>query len=159
MSVYGNPLLPVASGSTGSPYTVQEKNGFSPGAVAIITQAFTLSADSKIVGGYSEEYKASPASSGGSVVIVAQQASLLGKITANGQSTDKDSSGEGGGGRISFYKVCWWDQDTNKEIEDYKFDPNVFEASAGKRPDFANEKLKESIRDYLSFIKGENGSN
>lgn len=156
MSVYGNPLMPTSSGSTGSPYTIQEKNGFSPGAIAIISDDFILSQDSKIFGGYSDEYKGTPASSGGSISIIARNATLKGKVTANGQSTDKDMSGEGGGGRISLYKVCWWNAST-PETNEYNFEASVFEAAAGRRPEISNETLRNDIKEYMTFIRAETG--
>lgn len=157
MTVYGNPLLPMSSGSTGSPYTIQEKNGFSPGAISIISDSFYLGTDSKIFGGYSEEYKGTPASSGGSVSIIAKNLTLLGRVTANGQSTDKDVSGEGGGGRISLYKVCWWNPN-NTASHSYDFKDVVFEAAAGKRPEISNETLRRNLSEYMNFIRGEKGS-
>ena len=157
MTVYGEPLLPMSSGSTGSPYTIQEKNGFSPGAISIISDVFYLSADSKIFGGYTEEYKGTPASSGGSVSIIGKNITLNGRITANGQSTDKDVSGEGGGGRISLYKVCWWNS-SNIASQQYSFSTNVFEVAAGRRPEIGNEILRNDLKEYMSFIRAESGS-
>lgn len=154
MAVYGNPLLAAASGATGSPFSIQEKNGSSPGAIAIISGELNLSKDSKIVGGYTDEYKGTPASSGGSVALIVKDAFLEGKISANGLSSDKEDSGEGGGGRISFYRVCWY----NYSIPQIStFSPSVFEANPGKRDDF-KEPLKTELKDYLSYIRAESGS-
>lgn len=154
MSVYGNPLLATASGATGSPFSIQEKNGSSPGAIAIISGWLELTKDSKIMGGYSEEYKGTPASSGGSVAMIVKDAILEGKISANGQSADKEESGEGGGGRISFYKVCWYNSSYNYTLD---FSPSVFEAFPGKRDDF-KEINKTDLKDYMAYIKAEAGS-
>lgn len=155
MAVYGNPLLAVASGATGSPFSIQEKNGSSPGAIAVIAGEFNLSKDSKILGGYTDEYKGTPASSGGSVALILRKANMEGKITANGQSSDKEESGEGGGGRISFYKVCWYNTSVDHQ---FTFGLSTFEANAGKREDF-KEPLKSELKDYLGYIKAEPGSN
>lgn len=153
MSVYGSPLSAVASGATGSPYTIQDKAGSSPGAISIIVNSFTLDKDSKVQAGYSEEYKSSPASSGGSASIIAYNLTVLGKISANGQSSDKDMAGEGGGGRISFYKVCWFENNEST----FNFTMNSFEALAGKRPDF-NSSFKSTVAPYLDYIYAQNGS-
>lgn len=155
MAVYGNPLLAAASGATGSPFSIQEKNGTSPGAIAVISGKLELSKDSKIVGGYSDEYKGTPASSGGSVALIVKEALLEGKISANGQSSDKEESGEGGGGRISFYKVCWY---STTAVQNFSFSSNVFEAFPGKREEF-KEPLKTDLKDFLGYIKAEAGSN
>lgn len=154
MGVYGNPLLAAASGATGSPFSIQEKNGTSPGAIAIISGTLQLTKDSKIIGGYSDEYKGTPASSGGSVALIVSNAVLEGKITANGQSSDKEESGEGGGGRISLYKVCWYMNSSNQK---YPFSPSVFEAYPGKREEF-KEPLKTELKDFMGYIKAEPGS-
>lgn len=153
MSVYGSPLSAVASGATGSPYTIQDKAGSSPGAISIIVNSFTLDKDSKVQAGYSEEYKSSPASSGGSAAIIAYNLTILGKISANGQSSDKEMAGEGGGGRISFYKVCWFENNPNT----FNFTMNSFEALAGKRPEF-NSSFKPVVAPYLDYIYAQNGS-
>lgn len=153
MSVYGSPLIAVASGATGSPYTIQDKAGTSPGAISIIVNSFTLDKDSKVQAGYSEEYKNSPASSGGSASIIAYNLTIQGKISANGQSSDRDLAGEGGGGRISFYKVCW--SENNQST--FNFNMNSFEASAGKRPEF-NSTFKSTMSAYLDYIYAQNGS-
>lgn len=154
MSVYGRPLFAAASGATGSPFSIQEKNGSSPGAIAIISGNFVLSNDSRILGGNSDEYKGTPASSGGSVALIVEKAQLEGKITANGQSSDKEESGEGGGGRISFYKVCWYKTASDQSLT---FNPSIFEAFPGKREEF-KEPLKTELKDFLNYIKAEPGS-
>jgi hypothetical protein len=157
MSVYGSPLLAVSTGATGSPYTIQDKAGSSPGAISIIVNTFVLDKDSKVQAGYSDEYKGSPASSGGSCSILAYNLTIQGKISANGQSSDKEMAGEGGGGRISFYKVCWFQQNRNSPSSTFNFTWNSFEALAGKRPDF-NSSFKSTIEPYLDYITAQNGS-
>ena len=84
MTVYGQPLLAASSGSTGSPFSIQDKSGSSPGAIAIIARNFSLEAFSRVQSGYTEEYKGTPASSGGSISIVALNLVIKGKISTNG---------------------------------------------------------------------------
>lgn len=156
MTVYGDPLLAVSSGSTGSPFSIQDKTGSSPGSISIIVRDFYLQKLSKVQSGYTDEYKGTPASSGGSVSIIALNMLIEGKITANGQSAEKELSGEGGGGRISFYKICWHDANITSG---YGFDGMAFEASAGKAARMSNESLEKLLRPHWSKIRAENGSN
>lgn len=86
--------------------------------------------------------------------MIVKDAILEGKISANGQSADKEESGEGGGGRISFYKVCWYNSSYNYTLD---FSPSVFEAFPGKRDDF-KEINKTDLKDYMAYIKAEAGS-
>ena len=150
MSVYGNPLMAASSGSTGSPYSILDKDGTSPGAILIVSKNLLLDKGSRIQGGYSDEYKGTPASSGGSVSIITSNISSQGKISANGQSSDKDISGEGGGGRISLYKICWFSQGNSG----YNFNNTMLEAIAGKRGDVQKDTLKQ----YGSYIYAQNGT-
>jgi hypothetical protein len=158
MSVYGEPLLATSSGSPGSPYSIQDKLTIAPGAIAIITRNLYIDKDSKIQGGYlSDNYDITPSSSGGSIAIVARSLNIKGKVMANGQSSNKETIGEGSGGRISLYKACWYVNNT--EEAEYSFSHSLFEALAGQRPFPADSSPMKPIREkYEKLIRASNGS-
>jgi hypothetical protein len=162
MSVYGEPLLATGSGSPGSPFTIQDKSGISPGAVLIISNNLTLDKDSRIQAGYlMDGYDGSPASSGGSISLVSRSINALGKISANGQSTNKDTGGEGSGGRISLYKTCWHTEKSTdgQYIDGYNFSSNIFEVNAGQRPDSPDGSPVKAVRQkYKKEINAMEGS-
>lgn len=153
MSVYGFPLLTGASGSPGSPYSVTDRPGTSPGAISIIGGIIYLDSASRIQGGYLPEYKGTPSSSGGSVSLIAPVLSISGAVTANGQSADSDTSGEGSGGRISLLNPCWANIGPNAQNFSYNFSQDVFEAKPGQR-----KPLPDSLSDLQDVILAAPGS-
>lgn len=168
MSVYGSSKLAGSSGSAGTPFTVKDKSNTSPGVLSIITGKLFLDSDSAIEGGYSEEYKeAFSSSSGGSVSLVLAQANIQGKVTANGQSSQKEIDGEGGGGRISLYMVCWRNVRSHSDIAGiYNFSSSTFSVSPGKRPPFSSPELtkistliqaEKGVIGYTPCLKGHEG--
>lgn len=156
MTVYGNPILSTSSGCTGSPFTILDKSGSSPGAVMIIATTIDITQDSQILSGYNGN-QACPTSSGGSIAIFSYNMTISGNVSANGQPSNAASCGEGGGGRISMYKICWAQQDSPDTTSSFNFNNTVFSAKKGTRPPLPSQIASQP--QYAAMIQGEDGSN
>ena len=155
MTVYGNPILATSSGCTGSPFTILDKTGSSPGAIMIIATSVSLDTESQILSGYTGN-QACPTSSGGSIALFAYDLQLSGNVTANGQPSNSADCGEGGGGRVSLYKMCWTVQPDPNAATTYNFANTLFSAKKGSRPPLPSQLASQP--QYVAMIQGEDGS-
>lgn len=161
MSEFGDPILPLFSGATGTPYsdkTTSSSDFISPGSIYILTGLLELDEKASIRSGYTFDNMRvkSPSNSGGSVFIAAQSINNLGDISANGQSSDRNTSGAGSGGRISIFHSCWDDPDSYLIFGDKSnLSATRVMALAGARTAYNSGSLNQSDE----FILAKNGSN
>lgn len=110
LRVYGDPFNPLQSGSKGASETVEVKNlTNSPSNIVIMALSFKLQnsiidASSKA---YSPQSYTNMSSGGGILLIYSKMIASKSIIKANGQESINPFNGEGGGGRIYSYDLCW----------------------------------------------------
>jgi len=176
MMSYGNPLNPILSGSAGNPESSNSIMDPSPGYIILLFDSIIIEKSTSVSSGISEVSLAlnkKPKSSGGSIYMAGKSFNIKGKIRAEGQSSLNYINGEGGGGRVYFHSVCWYDESIYKNIKEpdnefnksrqmksaLNFERIVISVKAGDRntediQTFGLEKLSK----IQSLIQAENGS-
>lgn len=120
MTIYGDPFNPYLSGAKGAIIDPHSESS-SPSNIVIVSfqlilRSSTVDASSNILG----ENRKRNYSSGGGVLIVSKKLRLESGdsyVLANGMDSDITSDGAGGGGRIHYHDLCWYEEFLNYRKE------------------------------------------
>lgn len=160
MESYGDPLVPLHSGSTGSAFSRSFRSFdiVAPGVIFILCKKLEVIRSSFIRSGYpmTDQLTGVPSNSGGSIYLIYKDILISqdSEISANGQTSDDYRSGAGSGGRIFLHNYCWAEEE--EELSpNYNFQVGRVMASAGFRSGLNNLNLE---REMLERIKAEEGS-
>jgi hypothetical protein len=142
MNIYGDPFLPLISGSKGAPNKVEDRYKYSsPSNIAIVSLEMKIyrskiTATPKVI----NENKHTNISSGGGLLVIynlfdGDQSSF----SANGMGSESEYNGAGGGGRINSYDLCW-----NEKFYSHRYSKEDQKKQVQKNIIVTNSLMRES---------------